>query len=113
MWRAVPMALGRSLAGVAVAGLVLAAGGCSKQTVEERARETAEKIQKSMVDVEGIARAGLRMLYRRATVVLSPSFAADASVATLGVEPGSVGTMLARAEAEFERKFRARYGEQV
>jgi RNA polymerase sigma-70 factor (ECF subfamily) len=32
---------------------------------------------------------------------------------TLGVEPGSVGTMLARAEAEFERKFRARYGEQV
>jgi peptidoglycan hydrolase-like protein with peptidoglycan-binding domain len=42
------------LAGVALAG-TLAAGGCSKQTVEERARETAEKIQKSMVDVEGIA----------------------------------------------------------
>jgi RNA polymerase sigma-70 factor (ECF subfamily) len=33
--------------------------------------------------------------------------------ATLGIEPASVGTMLARAEAEFERKFRARYGEQV
>jgi RNA polymerase sigma-70 factor, ECF subfamily len=33
--------------------------------------------------------------------------------ATLGIEPGSVGTMLARAEAEFEKKFRARYGEQV
>ena len=32
---------------------------------------------------------------------------------TLGVEPGSVGTMLARAEAEFERRFRARHGEQV
>ena len=32
---------------------------------------------------------------------------------TLGVEAGSVGTMLARAEAEFERKFRARYGEEV
>ena len=32
---------------------------------------------------------------------------------TLGVEPASVGTMLARAEAEFERRFRARYGEQV
>ena len=31
----------------------------------------------------------------------------------LGVEPGSVGTMLARAEAEFERRFRARYGENV
>ena len=31
---------------------------------------------------------------------------------TLGVEPGSIGTMLARAEAEFERRFRARYGEQ-
>jgi len=32
---------------------------------------------------------------------------------SLGVEPGSVGTMLARAEAEFERRFRARYGEEV
>jgi RNA polymerase sigma-70 factor (ECF subfamily) len=32
---------------------------------------------------------------------------------TLGVEPGSVGTMLARAEAEFERRFRHRYGEGV
>ncbi len=30
---------------------------------------------------------------------------------TLGVAPGSVGTLLARAEAEFERRFRARYGE--
>jgi peptidoglycan hydrolase-like protein with peptidoglycan-binding domain len=35
---------------------VLAAGvGCNRQSVEERARETAAKIQKSMVDVEGIA----------------------------------------------------------
>lgn len=33
--------------------------------------------------------------------------------ATLGIEPGSVGTLLARAEAEFERRFRARYGENV
>ena len=33
--------------------------------------------------------------------------------ATLGIEPGSVGTLLARAEAEFERRFRARYGESV
>jgi RNA polymerase sigma-70 factor (ECF subfamily) len=32
---------------------------------------------------------------------------------TLGIEPTSVGTMLARAEAEFERRFRARYGEHV
>jgi RNA polymerase sigma-70 factor (ECF subfamily) len=29
----------------------------------------------------------------------------------LGVQPGSVGTLLARAEAEFEKRFRARYGE--
>ncbi len=29
---------------------------------------------------------------------------------TLGIQPSSVGTLLARAEAEFERKFRARYG---
>jgi len=32
---------------------------------------------------------------------------------TLGIQPGSVGTLLARAEAEFERRFRARYGEEV
>jgi RNA polymerase sigma-70 factor, ECF subfamily len=31
----------------------------------------------------------------------------------LGVQPGSIGTLLARAEAEFERRFRARYGENV
>jgi RNA polymerase sigma-70 factor (ECF subfamily) len=31
----------------------------------------------------------------------------------VGIEPTSVGTMLARAEAEFERRFRARYGEHV
>ena len=29
--------------------------GCSKQSVEQRARETAEKMQKSIVDVEAIA----------------------------------------------------------
>jgi RNA polymerase sigma-70 factor (ECF subfamily) len=29
---------------------------------------------------------------------------------TIGVAPGSIGTMLARAEAAFERKYRARYG---
>lgn len=29
----------------------------------------------------------------------------------VGVQPGSVGTLLARAEAEFERRFRARYGD--
>lgn len=32
---------------------------------------------------------------------------------TLGIQPGSVGTLLARAEAEFERRFRARYGDEV
>ena len=32
---------------------------------------------------------------------------------TLGIQPGSVGTLLARAEAEFEKRFRARYGDDV
>jgi RNA polymerase sigma-70 factor (ECF subfamily) len=32
---------------------------------------------------------------------------------SLGLPAGSVGTMLARAEAEFERKFRARYGDSL
>ncbi len=36
----------------------------------------------------------------------------DLAVA-LGIQPGSVGTMLARAEQEFERKYRARYGEEI
>lgn len=31
----------------------------------------------------------------------------------LGIQPGSVGTLLARAEAEFERKYRARYGDDI
>ena len=31
----------------------------------------------------------------------------------LGVQPGSVGTLLARAEAEFEKRFRARYGDRL
>jgi len=33
----------------------LAAAGCSRQSVEERARDTLEKIQAGMVDVEAIA----------------------------------------------------------
>jgi RNA polymerase sigma-70 factor (ECF subfamily) len=32
---------------------------------------------------------------------------------TIGVQPASIGTLLARAEQEFERKFRARYGDFV
>jgi RNA polymerase sigma-70 factor (ECF subfamily) len=31
----------------------------------------------------------------------------------LGMQPGSVGTLLARAETEFEKRFRARYGDSV
>jgi RNA polymerase sigma-70 factor (ECF subfamily) len=32
---------------------------------------------------------------------------------TLGIQASSVGTLLARAEREFERKYRARYGDDV
>ena len=32
---------------------------------------------------------------------------------TLGIQASSVGTLLARAEAEFERKFRAHYGDDL
>ncbi|HXB72776.1 MAG TPA: sigma-70 family RNA polymerase sigma factor [Candidatus Acidoferrales bacterium] len=32
---------------------------------------------------------------------------------TLGIQPGSVGTLLARAEAEFERRYRVRYGDDL
>ncbi|HSQ01344.1 MAG TPA: peptidoglycan-binding domain-containing protein [Candidatus Dormibacteraeota bacterium] len=40
---------------LALTAVVLLAAACSKQSVEERAREQAEKIQKGMVDVEGVA----------------------------------------------------------
>ena len=46
----------RALGAVGFAVLAaLSTMACSRQTVEERARETAEKIQKSMVDVEAVA----------------------------------------------------------
>jgi RNA polymerase sigma-70 factor (ECF subfamily) len=32
---------------------------------------------------------------------------------TLEIQPGSVGSILARAEREFERRYRARYGEEI
>lgn len=32
---------------------------------------------------------------------------------SLGMQPGSIGTLLARAEREFERKYRSRYGDDV
>jgi peptidoglycan hydrolase-like protein with peptidoglycan-binding domain len=46
------MAAARAL-GIAVGLALLAA--CNQQSAEERAREQAEKIQKSMVDVEAVA----------------------------------------------------------
>jgi murein L,D-transpeptidase YcbB/YkuD len=42
------------LAGAALI-VALAAAGCNTQSVEERARDTLEKIQKGMVDVEAVA----------------------------------------------------------
>ena len=39
----------------ALTAVVLLAAACSKQSVEDRAREQAEKIQKGMVDVEAVA----------------------------------------------------------
>ena len=48
-----------------------------------------------------------------ATLLRSSGMAYRELAATLSIEPGSVGTLLARAEAEFERRFRARYGENV
>lgn len=32
---------------------------------------------------------------------------------TMGINPGSVGTLLARAEADFEKRFRQRYGDDL
>jgi peptidoglycan hydrolase-like protein with peptidoglycan-binding domain len=40
---------------LSAAGLALVVASCSNQTVEERARDTLEKIQGAMVDVEAVA----------------------------------------------------------
>jgi peptidoglycan hydrolase-like protein with peptidoglycan-binding domain len=40
---------------LALTAVVLLAAACSRQSVEDRAREQAEKIQKGMVDVEAVA----------------------------------------------------------
>jgi glycosyltransferase involved in cell wall biosynthesis len=61
------------------------------------------RLRSGRVDIEGLARAGLTMLYRRATVVLSPSAAADASLATLGVEGGRVTRWTRGVDAELFR----------
>jgi RNA polymerase sigma-70 factor (ECF subfamily) len=57
--------------------------------------------------------AGLKPRDAQLLLLRSSGLAYRELAATLGIEPGSVGTMLARAEAEFERKFRARYGESL
>jgi glycosyltransferase involved in cell wall biosynthesis/predicted metal-dependent phosphoesterase TrpH len=61
------------------------------------------RLRSGRVDVEALARAGLTMLYRRATVVLSPGSAADASVAALGVEPERVARWTRGVDAELFR----------
>ena len=40
---------------LALTAVALLAAACSKQSVEDRAREQAEKIQRGMVDVEAVA----------------------------------------------------------
>jgi murein L,D-transpeptidase YcbB/YkuD len=49
------MARRRIAVGIALAVVVLAGSGCSRKSVEDRAREQAEKIQREMVDVEAVA----------------------------------------------------------
>ena len=49
------MARRRIAVGTALALIVLAGIGCSRKSVEERARDQAEKIQREMVDVEAVA----------------------------------------------------------
>jgi glycosyltransferase involved in cell wall biosynthesis/predicted metal-dependent phosphoesterase TrpH len=61
------------------------------------------RLRSGRVDVEGLVRAGLTMLYGRATVLLSPSRAADASLATLGVEGGRIARWARGVDAELFR----------
>ena len=49
------MAHRRIAVGIALAVVVLFGLGCSRKSVEDRAREEAEKIQHEMVDVEAVA----------------------------------------------------------
>jgi len=55
--------------------------------------------------------AGLKPREAQLLLLRSGGMAYREIAQTLGVAAGSVGTLLARAEAEFERRFRARYGD--
>lgn len=65
-----------------------------------------ERCAKVRVILAGIRPRDAQMLLLRSSG-LSYREVADA----LGIAPASVGTLLARAEAEFERRFRGRYGD--
>jgi RNA polymerase sigma-70 factor (ECF subfamily) len=100
-----------------------------RANVRRRKREEEAGVARMQSDrredaLEGMLRAERRTRVRAVLTALKPRDAqllllraegmAYREVAeALGIQPGSVGTLLARAEAEFERKFRARYGDDV
>jgi RNA polymerase sigma-70 factor (ECF subfamily) len=90
----------------------------------KRREEAADRPQAAPGALDGLLAAERR---ERVQVVLAKLKPRDAQLlllradgmsyrdlaATLGIEPGSVGSILARAEREFERRYRARYREDL
>ena len=98
-----------------------------RMNARRRQREQAAHAESLRLAPSACALEGMMREERRARVqeVLSDMKPRDAQILllraeglayrelaeTVGVQASSIGTLLARAEAEFERKFRARYGE--
>ena len=84
----------------------LSSGGVSGDALEEMLREERRvRVQAVLGDLKP----------RDAQILLlrANGLAYREVAETLGIQASSVGTLLARAEAEFERRFRARYGDYV
>jgi RNA polymerase sigma-70 factor, ECF subfamily len=80
------------------AGMPQAAEGALDRLLAEERRERVQRVLAALKPREA------QLLLLRADGMSYRELAE-----TLGIQPGSVGSMLARAEQEFERRYRARY----
>jgi RNA polymerase sigma-70 factor, ECF subfamily len=92
----------RELAAVAESARTAASAGALEEML---ARERRARVQTVL--------ATLKPRDARLLLLRSAGMAYREVAETLGINPGSVGTLLARAEADFEKKFRARYGDDL
>jgi RNA polymerase sigma-70 factor (ECF subfamily) len=88
------------------AGMAILEGGAAGDALQEMLRE--ERRLRVQTVLSALKPRDAQLLLLRATGLAYRELAE-----TLGIQAASVGTLLARAEAEFERRYRARYGDDV